>query len=206
MSIIAGAALAEWRRSLRGRLPSLMRPLVLVRPVVANPIIIGAVLSTVLMVGARAGGWPPDWERLPGPFLVDAYERGIDGQGVAAGYYARNLDAGRRIGCDNSGCVLASSYGGLDPVGYVSKLYTDTTWSLADEQLTKQDVVELLWVDMRMSEQVPVADGAYFPFDPNVGRYTRPIPTAALTKFDGLPGVDRLYDNGNIRIYYMGNQ
>ncbi len=45
------------------------------------------------------------------------------------------------------------------------------------------------------------ASGQYFPVDPNVGKYTRPLPLADLTKFDHVPGVARIYDSGNIVIY-----
>jgi hypothetical protein len=41
----------------------------------------------------------------------------------------------------------------------------------------------------------------YFPVDPNVGNYTRPLPLADLTKFNQVPGVARIYDSGNIVIY-----
>ncbi len=45
------------------------------------------------------------------------------------------------------------------------------------------------------------ASGQYFPVDPNVGKYTRPLPLAGLTKFNQVPGVARIYDSGNIVIY-----
>jgi hypothetical protein len=207
MSIIAGAALAEWRRSMRPQnWPGVLRAFAVARPVLASPVLVGAALSTVLMIGARAGGWPPDWERIPGPFKVDAFERGVDAQGVAAGQWSRyGLGMDRRIACDISGCILASSYGGLDPVGYASILYTDPVWGLSDEQLAHNEAIELIWIDLRLSEQVPITDG-YFPIDPQIGQHRSPIPRSSLTKFDGLPGADRLYDSGDIRIYDLGVQ
>ena len=30
---------------------------------------------------------------------------------------------------------------------------------------------------------------------------TTPVPVAALQKFDDVPGVDRIYDNGSIAVY-----
>jgi len=32
---------------------------------------------------------------------------------------------------------------------------------------------------------------------------TAPLPRAGLTKFDGVPGVSRVYDSGDIEIYDM---
>ena len=42
---------------------------------------------------------------------------------------------------------------------------------------------------------------ADFPIDPNAGTYTHPLPPADLAKFNAVPGIDRIYDSGNIVIY-----
>ena len=60
--------------------------------------------------------------------------------------------------------------------------------------------VQYLLVDLRLSTQLP-AGGSYFPDDPQQGRHTAPIPRRSLTKFDGVPGIDRVYDSGDIVIY-----
>jgi hypothetical protein len=47
--------------------------------------------------------------------------------------------------------------------------------------------------------------GAYFTADPLGGRHGAPVALSALTKFDQLVGVGRVYDGGNIRIYRMSD-
>jgi hypothetical protein len=207
MAALAGTAIVHWRRTL-GRLawPGAWGRFAALRPAFANPVLVGAVLASLLMVGARLGGWPPNYERLPGPFQVDAFERGVDPQGVAAAGWMRTyLGPGGRVGCDSIGCSLASTYGGQDPVGYASALFTDPTWTFNDEESLQELATTYLWVDIRLSEQLPVT-GGYFASDPQAGKYKAPIPRQALTKFDDLPETDRMYDNGNVRIYNMGNQ
>ena len=60
-----------------------------------------------------------------------------------------------------------------------------------------------LVVDRRLGTMLP-QDGSYFEYDPMAGRLTAPLSDRQLTKFDGLAGVDRLYDNGTVRVYRMG--
>jgi hypothetical protein len=62
--------------------------------------------------------------------------------------------------------------------------------------------VRYVLVDLRLSQSLP-ADGKYFPIDPNAGKYRHPLPVADLTKFSQLPGFARVYDGGNIVIYYL---
>lgn len=207
MAILAGVVVGEWRRSLRADdLPRLVRAIAPARSVLSHPMVAGTAMATVLMVGARLGGWPPDWGRLPGPLLVDAYGRGVDNQGVAAATWAgRYLPRDSRVACDFTGCSLASSYGRLDPVLYASRLITDPQWTLADEMLVHTQDVDLVWIDLRLSRHLPVT-GSYFFGDPLAGRHQTPIAAEALGKFDALPGTDRLYDSGDVRLYDLGGQ
>jgi hypothetical protein len=73
------------------------------------------------------------------------------------------------------------------------------TQSIAEQ--VDQQQVQYLWVDSRLSKLLP-ASGEYFPGnDPKTGHYYHPIPLGDLTKYNGLPGVARLYDGGDIVIY-----
>jgi cytochrome b len=165
-------------------------------------IVVGTAVATLLLIGARAGGWPPVYAILPGPYLAAGFERSVDANGMAAAQWlAKN--PGNRIAGDITGIALASTYGRQDPVREGAQLFIGPQWSLDDEDLIRAQYVQLLWVDRRLAQQTP-ASGAYFEHDPNAGRYTAPLPTAALRKFDGLPNADRIYDNGEIRLYRMG--
>jgi hypothetical protein len=168
-------------------------------------VLAGSVIGTVLLVGARAGGWPPVWALLPGPYLVAGFERSVDASGLAATDWARTtLGPGHRFGGDITAVALTSTYGRQDPVRESAPLFVGERWGLADEDLTAEIGLEYLWVDRRLAEQVP-ASGAYFERDPRAGRYTEPLPSGVVTKFDTAFDLERVYDNGDIRIYRMGN-
>jgi hypothetical protein len=165
----------------------------------------GSVVATLLLVGARAGGWPPAWALLPGPYLVSGFERSIDASGLAATDWVRTtLGPGHRFGGDITAVALASTYGRQDPVRESAPLFAGERWSLTDDELAASIDLEYLWVDRRLAEQRP-ASGAYFEHDPRAGRYTAPLPVATVTKFDSLIDIDRVYDNGDVRIYRLGN-
>jgi hypothetical protein len=75
------------------------------------------------------------------------------------------------------------------------------TWP--EVRLAELQAVQYALVDRRLATELP-ASGAYFPVDPDAGRYSHPLPEADLTKFDHLAGATRLYDSGNIVIYGLG--
>ena len=58
-------------------------------------------------------------------------------------------------------------------------------------------------VDRRITETLPVND-AYFDNDPHAGQITKPMSVTEISKFDKVDRISRLYDNGNVRIYRMG--
>lgn len=159
-------------------------------------------VATLLMVAARATGWPPWWERLPGPYRPGSFERSVEEQNLAAARFSGAwLGRGHLIAADSAGWILLASYGGQSPVaGQAAPIYYSPRFGLAEAQLVDRLSLEFLWVDLRMSEQTP-ASGAYFTGDPRSGAHDVPVPRASLTKFDELPGVDLVYDSGDIRIY-----
>ena len=166
----------------------------------------GAAMITLLMIGARTGGWPPIASILPGPYLAGAYERSVDAYGVAAADWQRTtLGPGNRVGGDATSVSLASTYGRQDPVREVGPLYYADAWGLAQDDLAQRLRVRYLVVDRRLGTRLPES-GAYFEADPRSGQITAPLTGGQLGKFDTLTGVDRLYDNGTVRIYRTGVQ
>jgi hypothetical protein len=164
----------------------------------------GSALVTVLMIGARAGGWPPVGSLLPGPYLAGGFERSVDAYGVAAANWEYNwLGPGKRVGGDLTSISLASTYGRQNPVREVAQLFYSTEWSLADDQLVQDLGLQYLVVDARLSRRLPEST-AYFANDPEAGRIRHPLTPEQIEKFDGITDVDRVYDNGNVRIYRMG--
>src|SRR5207253_1128350 len=81
---------------------------------------------------ARAGGWPPYWEQLPGRYLVAGFERSVDAQSVAAAQWSRTgLAEDTRVAADTNGINLLSTYGRHDTVG--ASLYEGPVWGLRDQ-------------------------------------------------------------------------
>jgi hypothetical protein len=166
-------------------------------------VIAGSALVTLLMIGARAGGWPPLGSLLPGPYLAGGFERSVDAYGVDAAEWERDvLGPDNRVGGDVTSVSLASTYGRQDPVREVGPLYYADEWGLAQDALVTDVHLEYLVVDRRLSTQLPASE-SYFENDPRAGLITTPLTTRQLTKFDALTDVDRLYDNGTVRIYRM---
>ena len=61
--------------------------------------------------------------------------------------------------------------------------------------------VEYLVVDRRLSTGLPIV-GFYIEVgEPNMYRHVTPMNPAVLAKFDTAPGVSRVFDSGDIRIY-----
>ncbi|MGH3321231.1 MAG: hypothetical protein ACRDN9_13860 [Streptosporangiaceae bacterium] len=166
--------------------------------------VVGVTLAAVLFLGGLATGWPPYWERLPGRFLVDGFESGVSPQGVAAAQWTRHaLGPGNRIGGDFTSYLLMGTYGNQDVVREAAPLYYGPRFSPADRTLVARASLRYLMVDHRMTEQLPVT-GAYFPADPRSGHYRHPLAPEALNKFNRVPGVDRIYDDGPILVYNLG--
>jgi len=164
-----------------------------------------AVLVVVLMLlfDGLANGWPPYWERLPGSFQVAGSERSVEPEVIAAAEWTlKALGHGNRIATDVGSYPVLGSYGDQDPVRDVAYLYTSSVYTLADASRAKLQALRYIWVDQRLSQSLP-ASGQYFPVDPDAGKYKHPLPAADLTKFNTQPGIDRIYDSGNIVIYQL---
>lgn len=159
--------------------------------------------TLTLMFDGLANGWPPYWERLPGPYMVAAYERSVEPEEMASASWAlAALGPGNRFATDFGNYPLLGSYGNQNPVGEIDYLYTSPAFTPAVAGLVRAESVRYVLVDRRLSTALP-PDGEYFPNSATV-TYTHPIPAAALSKFDNVRGVNRWYDSGNIVIYDLG--
>jgi hypothetical protein len=155
-----------------------------------------------LQFDGLANGWPPYWERLPGPYQVAGFERSMGPEDItAARWMLLQLGPGNRVAADIGAYPALSSYGYQDPLQDVGYLYTSREYTLPQERRAEAQAVRYVLVDWRLSQSLP-ASGSYFPD----GSYTGPdpLPMADLTKFDHLPGAARIYDSGNIVIYDLG--
>jgi hypothetical protein len=167
------------------------------------PVLVAAAVAValVLVLNGLVNGWPPYWERLPGPYQVAGAERSVGPEQVAAADWALEaLGPGNRFATDEGDLPVVGSYGDQATVGDDADLYISPTFTLAAAYLVQAQSIKYVLVDQRLSEMLP-ASGQYFPVDPNASKYTRPLPLADLTKFDDVPGVARIYDSGDIVVY-----
>ncbi len=160
--------------------------------------------ATVLFLGGVSVGWPA-YGRLPGPYLVGADERSVDPHGIQAARWAHaHLPARSHVLTDRVSGELLASYGredpqaGLDPEGVPSsQVFYSPTFGLPQRNTLRGLRIHYLQVDRRLS-QAPPASGHYFEQD---NLRSTAISPGALSKFDSVPGLSRIFDDGTIEIF-----
>ncbi len=167
-------------------------------------------LSIILLGGVilEAG---PGYADLPGPYLVGADGRSVEPEGVNAAIWAQlYLGPNHRVGTDRTNQMLMSTYGDQHVVTEigdlidVSPLFYSATFTGGDQTLVRAGNIQYVVVDMRLSTALP-ALGFYFVSDESEAKHlTTPISQSALTKFDTLPQINRVFDSGNLVIYDTG--
>jgi hypothetical protein len=165
------------------------------------PIVVAAAVAgaLTLVFNGLVNGWPPFWERLPGPYQAAGVERSVGPEQIASADWAlAALGPRNRFATDQGDYPVLGSYGDQKPVLQDGFLYTSTAFTQSVARQALNLAVHYVLVDRRLSQQLP-ASGSYFPIDS--GTYTHPLPLADLTKFNHVPGVARIYDSGNIVIY-----
>lgn len=168
-------------------------------------IVSAAVLVVVLFIlsDGLVNGWPPYSERLPGPHQVAGYERSVGPEEIATAQWTLAvLGPGNRFAVDFGSAPVLGSYGDQSPVHNVAYLYTSRLYTQADALKAELQALRYVWVDLRLGKSLPVS-GQYFLDDPNAGKYKHPLSAADLEKFNNVPGVNRIYDSGNITIYEL---
>jgi hypothetical protein len=163
--------------------------------------VIGTGILVVLAVGGIAGGWPSYYARLPGPYRVSAYERSVDEHNLdAAAWAAAKLPRGGGVASDDFTESMFSSLGNQAYQRNLADLFLTTTYTGADRTLVKNKRITYVVADRRTTEQLPAA-GYYFSPDPHQGNYKKPLAPASIDKFNSVPGVSRVFDDGTIVIY-----
>ena len=162
--------------------------------------------TPVLIFDGLANGWPPYWERLPGPYLVAGSERSVGPEEIAAARWAlAALGPGNRFAADAGNSPVLGSYGYQNPVLADGFLYTSSAYTTSDVAQVQALAIHYVLVDLRLAASLP-ASNQYFPIDPHAGSYTQPLPLSDLTKFNQARGIDRIYDDGNIVIYNLDGE
>ena len=154
---------------------------------------------TALVIDGLANGWPPYWERLPGPHLVAAFEASVDPEEVdISNWSLAELGPGWRIASDQGIYPVLIGYGGQDPLQQISWLYATDKWTTALRNQALAQNVQYVETDTRLTKTLS-PNGVYFPGDTTMP--TKPLPLVNLTKFNHIEGVARVYDDGTINFY-----
>lgn len=165
-------------------------------------------LAMVVFVGGIVVG-TPRWGRLPGPYLPSADTRSIGPEGIDAANWARTeLGPGNRIVADRIDRILMGSYGSQNPVtNYVNEIRTFTvfyspTFGPADLATLKEGQIDFLVIDRRLAGVEPLTRYFFENGEPLRVEH-RPVllTLRGLTKFGQVPGVNTVFDSGNIVIY-----
>jgi hypothetical protein len=182
------------RVGMRARLGS--RPGVLV-------LLLGLVAGTYM--GGVMLGVGPDWNVLPGPYLVSAEARSQDPETLAAvRWAAAHLPAGSRIVADRVPADLLAAQARLWPVlapeqGLEApQLYFADGWGPEQTAIVKGLHISYLYVDQRLADSLP-RDGFYF--YPGESSTPKRIAVTNLIKFAHVPGLTAVYHHGPITIY-----
>ncbi len=120
-----------------------------------------AVALVVFLGGFIIGELPAT--RQPGPFLVGAEDRSISPQGIDAARFAANhLPAHSRVLVDRQNGTLMTAYGDLNPVfgqlngTPVTRVLFSRRFDRRDRQVIKDDLIDYIVVDRRLSRELPV--------------------------------------------------
>jgi hypothetical protein len=161
--------------------------------------------ATVIYVGALSLGGGPNWQYLPGPYLVSADSRSQDAETLAATKWAAmHLPAGSRIVADRVPSDLLADEARLWPVTAPTKtlqpasLYFSGAWTSYQTSVVRELHIRYIYVDRRLSESLPQEGYYIYP-----GETPKPerMSLKALTKFSHVPGLKAVYHEGPISIY-----
>jgi hypothetical protein len=95
---------------------------------------------------------------------------------------------------------MFSSIGRQAYVLGVADLFFSPRYTNADRRLVHRKQLTFVVADRRITEQLPAA-GFYFSPDPRQGRYKKPLPASSIDKFNTVPGVSRIFDDGTLVVY-----
>lgn len=168
-------------------------------------------LLAIIFLGSTISGLGPGLVLLPGKYLVSADGRSLEPEGILAATWADiHLGTGNRLATDRVNQLLMATYGhqrvvtpiqdeiDASPIFLVAQFNADTAFIL------KSGNIRYLVVDMRISQSLPVEGFYYSESEFDAFKHRKPPDPQVLTKFDTLPGADKIFSSGNIVIYDMG--
>ena len=169
--------------------------------------LVSTLVVVCLAVGGIASGWPTYYARLPGPYEVAAWERSVDYHTLdTAQWFAKYVPRDQGVASDYWTEGIVSALGYQAEPNNIAGLFLPTKYASAQNNVAKVNRVSFIVADTRITKQLP-ASGYLFEADPERGLYTTPLPAQSLAKFNDIPGVSRVYDDGTIVVYeIIGSQ
>ena len=163
-------------------------------------------IIVVIFVGGVMVGSGPNLSGIPGPYLVSADRRSIEPEGIAVAIWSQAyLGPDNRIAADRPDLILMNSYGHqrmvtrLDDNVDVAPIFYSAQFDNTDIAILQLGQIQYLAIDTRISTALPLV-GTYFEND----RPTSIISRNALTKFNTVIKINKIFDSGDIVIYDTG--
>jgi hypothetical protein len=168
---------------------------------------VALVITTTIFLGGLVSSWPPWWERLPGPYAAEAFERSVDPPSVQAAKWVEawlrpRVPPSVRTAADVTNSELLTTYGDLNVAYDVAPLFYAPTWGSAQRAFMVANNIRYIVVDKRLSRYRPLGAVSYFSGG-SKDHLPTPVPAGSLTKFDRITRAARIYDGGDIVIYDM---
>ncbi|AGB26972.1 PMT family glycosyltransferase, 4-amino-4-deoxy-L-arabinose transferase (plasmid) [Mycobacterium sp. JS623] len=165
---------------------------------------VATLIACVLLASSIMTSLPAWYQRVPGGFWIEGFAGGIDNVGVSRAQWAdKYVRGGIRYTGDIASMWLLSTVAKMDPVKSPGTIYysePSNRFTAQEIDHIKQSAIIMVDVDMRMSQDMPIGE-RYFITDVNGGKLRKPIDVERLEKFDGIPGLSRVYDSGLARMY-----
>jgi hypothetical protein len=162
-------------------------------------------VAVICFLGSVIYGGGPLVILVNGPYIVGAHERSLGSPSLAmAQWVSTHLPAGSYVAVDRDNAGLLNDFSQVEPVSPLNgsedpaPLFFDPQLTPSDLSLIREDDIRYIVIDTRLTEGLPLF-GAYIA-PGETGRPTR-LTAAELEKFNSIPGVYRLYDNGVIQVY-----
>jgi hypothetical protein len=178
-----------------------------VLPSAARLVFITGIIAVVFVSGVSTG-WA-HWSRLSGPYLVAADTRSVESQSIQVAVWARDeLGAGNRFATDRTNRQRLASQGEQDPVSFTAGDTVDTSSVFFSREFGPIEIealrvggIEYLVVDRRLASGLPMVGFYFEPGEDNAYRHQTPVAPDALAKFDGVQGVNRIFETKDIVVY-----
>src|SRR5690348_10827208 len=162
-------------------------------------------VAVICFLGSTLYGGGPLPLLVNGPYIVGAHERSLGSPSLAlANWVSAHLPEGSHVAADRDNAGLLNDFGQVVPVSPLNgsaspaPLFFDHQLTPSDISLIRKEDIRYIVTDTRLTGGLPLF-GAYIA-PGETGRPTR-LTAAELEKFNSIPGVHRVYDNGTIQVY-----